>query len=119
MPAFRQRLEALRDALLPKKTAALTEDFTKLMPHIPMRSEFAWCGTFGTTRDGLPYIDRHPRDRNSWFALGMGGNGITFSTIAAEEHLPRKFLELILLELKNAGFLDSKKGKGGARAVHG
>lgn len=35
------------------------------------------------------------------------------SIIAAEERLPRKFLELILLELKNAGFLDSKKGKGG------
>lgn len=33
--------------------------------------------------------------------------------IAKDEELPRKFLELILLELKNAGFLDSKKGKGG------
>ena len=33
--------------------------------------------------------------------------------IARDEELPRKFLELILLELKNAGFLDSKKGKGG------
>ncbi len=78
------RSPLLRDALLPMKTAALTEDFTRLMPHIPMRSEFAWSGTFGTTKDGLPYIDRHPRNRNSWFALGMGGNGITFSTIAAE-----------------------------------
>lgn len=33
--------------------------------------------------------------------------------IAREEALPKKFLELILLELKNAGLLDSKKGKGG------
>jgi Rrf2 family protein len=35
------------------------------------------------------------------------------SEIAKEEHIPQKFLELILLELKNAGYLNSKKGKGG------
>ena len=33
--------------------------------------------------------------------------------IAEVEQLPKKFLELILLELKNAGLLASKKGKGG------
>jgi len=34
-------------------------------------------------------------------------------SIAEEERLPRKFLEAILLELKNARILNSKKGKGG------
>jgi len=33
--------------------------------------------------------------------------------IVEEEDLPRKFLEAILLELKNDGMLSSKKGKGG------
>jgi Rrf2 family protein len=33
--------------------------------------------------------------------------------IAEAEKLPKKFLELILLEMKNAGMLESKKGKGG------
>ena len=33
--------------------------------------------------------------------------------IAARNNIPKKFLEAILLELKNAGFLYSKKGKGG------
>jgi Rrf2 family protein len=33
--------------------------------------------------------------------------------LAAEEGIPKKFLELILLELKQQGFLQSKKGKGG------
>src|SRR5580704_4254624 len=33
--------------------------------------------------------------------------------IAAENQIPRKFLDAILLELKNAGLLSSKKGKGG------
>lgn len=35
------------------------------------------------------------------------------SQIAQEEKIPKKFLEAILLDLKNSGFLNSKKGKGG------
>ena len=38
---------------------------------------------------------------------------ILISRIAADEHIPQKFLELILLDLKNAGILNSRKGKGG------
>ena len=42
------------------------------------------------------------------------GNGpMLISEIAEREGIPRKFLELILLELKNNGILQSKKGKGG------
>jgi len=33
--------------------------------------------------------------------------------IADEQHIPKKFLEAILLELRNAKILHSKKGKGG------
>ncbi len=38
---------------------------------------------------------------------------VQIKTIAEEEHIPRKFLEAILIELKNLGFVNSKKGKGG------
>jgi Rrf2 family protein len=38
---------------------------------------------------------------------------ILISEIAESEHIPKKFLEAILLDLKNAGILSSKKGKGG------
>jgi Rrf2 family protein len=38
---------------------------------------------------------------------------VLISDIANREALPRKFLELILLELRNHGILGSKKGKGG------
>lgn len=41
------------------------------------------------------------------------GEPMQISRIAEEEHIPRKFLEAILLELRNAGFLSSKKGKTG------
>ena len=38
---------------------------------------------------------------------------VLISSISLEENIPRKFLEAILLDLKNAGILASKKGKGG------
>ncbi len=38
---------------------------------------------------------------------------ILISELSHEERIPKKFLELILLTLKNNGVLQSKKGKGG------
>lgn len=38
---------------------------------------------------------------------------VLIADLAREERIPKKFLELILLELKNQGILESKKGKGG------
>src|SRR5208283_2403238 len=35
------------------------------------------------------------------------------TNLAKEGHIPKKFLEAILLELKKNGILNSKKGKGG------
>ena len=39
--------------------------------------------------------------------------GVLISDLAEEEKVPKKFLEAILLQLKNRGLLQSKKGKGG------
>ncbi|MBP9855576.1 MAG: Rrf2 family transcriptional regulator [Candidatus Omnitrophica bacterium] len=38
---------------------------------------------------------------------------VLIADLAKEEKIPKKFLEAILLDLKNQGILDSKKGKGG------
>lgn len=38
---------------------------------------------------------------------------VQISRIAENEHIPRKFLEAILLELRHAGMLNSRKGKTG------
>jgi Rrf2 family protein len=38
---------------------------------------------------------------------------VLISEIAENENIPKKFLESILLDMRNAGFLNSKKGKGG------
>jgi Rrf2 family protein len=42
---------------------------------------------------------------------------VLISDLAEREKIPRKFLEAILLELKNAGILKSKKGKGGGYSL--
>ena len=73
-----------RDKLIPRKTKQLANDYLKLFPNSAFKPEFSWTGTFGTTADGLPYIGRHPSLPHTYFALGFGGNGITFSLIAAE-----------------------------------
>lgn len=46
-------------------------------------------------------------------ARGYGEGPMRVQEIADEERIPKKFLEQILLELKNAGLLDSKRGAGG------
>ena len=73
-----------RDKLIPAKTKQLQNDFKKIFPSIPFKTEFSWAGIFGSTKDGLPYIGAYKRLPNSFFALGFGGNGITFSQVAGE-----------------------------------
>lgn len=46
-------------------------------------------------------------------AKEYGQGPVLIADIARRENIPPKFLELILLELKNQGILQSKKGKGG------
>ena len=41
------------------------------------------------TADGLPYIGPHRRYPRHWFALGYGGNGMTFGFLAARLLLER------------------------------
>lgn len=73
-----------RDALIGKKEQKLLKSFEKYLPGIPFWSDFAWAGTFGETKDGLPYIGEHKAFKNSYFVLGFGGNGITFSVTGME-----------------------------------
>ncbi len=73
-----------RDKLIEVKAKLLRNDFKKLFPKITFNTEFSWTGTFGSTKDGLPYIGPYHKLPNSYFALGFGGNGITFSQVAGE-----------------------------------
>ena len=70
-----------RDALLFEKEAKLVKKLNKHLPENNFRTDFVWAGTFGGTKDGLPYIGEHPDFPSAYFVLGFGGNGITFSVI--------------------------------------
>jgi glycine/D-amino acid oxidase-like deaminating enzyme len=69
---------------LEKKSILLEKDFKKCFPSISFKKEFAWSGVFGKTKDALPYIGKYPETSRVFYALGFGGNGITFSLIAAQ-----------------------------------
>lgn len=43
----------------------------------------------------------------------FGEGPVLITTLAESETIPKKFLEQILVSLKSAGFVSSKKGKGG------
>jgi len=47
------------------------------------RFDSAWEGLFAVTPDGLPYLGTHPRYPRHLFALGYGGNGMAFASLAA------------------------------------
>lgn len=72
------------ESRIERKTAKLRRRFAKLFPKIPFEQACAWGGTFAETKDGLAYIGRVPERPHSYAALGYGGNGITFSMIAAK-----------------------------------
>jgi glycine/D-amino acid oxidase-like deaminating enzyme len=65
------------------KTRELRKSFHQLFPGIPFHTDYAWSGAFGESRDGLPFIGAKPGAPRVLYALGYGGNGITFGQIAA------------------------------------
>lgn len=77
----------LRDALIGRKRDRLIKVLKRYLPDHQFVDDFCWCGTFGETKDGLPYIGVHPKFPNSYFVLGFGGNGITFS-VAGMDIIP-------------------------------
>lgn len=78
------RSPARRDRLLPRKVKRLVRRLSRLLPNLSPEPAFAWTGTFGETRDGLPFVGEWAKAPGRIFALGYGGNGITFGMIAAE-----------------------------------
>jgi glycine/D-amino acid oxidase-like deaminating enzyme len=73
-----------RDALTPRKVEALVRKLGDLLPGIVPEIATAWAGFFGETKDGLPLIGPVPGWHHCYAAFGYGGNGITFSAMAAD-----------------------------------
>jgi glycine/D-amino acid oxidase-like deaminating enzyme len=76
-PFFQQQIKEWKHKKLMHKLDAI-------IPDNGFIEDFSWGGTFGSTKDGLPYIGESPEYKNALFVLGFGGNGITFSVQAME-----------------------------------
>lgn len=70
-----------RDKLLPKKETFLIRQFHRRFPQTKFKLDYSWAGTFGETKDGLPYFGKPNPNKNEHYVLGFGGNGITFSVM--------------------------------------
>lgn len=75
----------VRDRLTAGKMPMLLAKAGRRSPAlIGAEPEFEWSGAFGQTDDSLPLIGLVPGKPHCLAAFGYGGNGITFSAMAAE-----------------------------------
>ena len=76
--------EDRRDRLIARKARSLETKAAKLLPFLDTRPAMSWAGSFGQSSTGLPAIGPIPDAPGCYAVMGFGGNGITFSAIAAQ-----------------------------------
>ena len=76
--------DALRDKMLPKKIAAIARKAKRIFPDIDFKPDYAWTGSFGESPTGLPAIGPIRELPRCYAVLGFGGNGFTYSMLAAQ-----------------------------------
>lgn len=72
-----------RDRLIGRKARLIAKKLEPLLPKVEFEVSHAWAGCFAESPTGLPYIAEPPGYANCLAVLGSGGNGITFSMLAA------------------------------------
>lgn len=73
-----------RDALTKRKTQRIERKLHRLFPRIDSRAQVSWTGSFGASPNGMPTIGPIPGYPRCYAVMGYGGNGITFSMLAAQ-----------------------------------
>ncbi len=76
--------EEKRNKLTPAKIKTIARKAKALIPEADFTPEFSWTGCFGESPHGLPAIQRIPGLSRCYTVLCFGGNGITFSMLAAQ-----------------------------------
>ena len=76
--------EEKRNALTAKKIEAIARKAKALIPQADFKPDFTWTGCFGESPHGLPAVGQVPGLPRCYTVMGFGGNGITFSMLAAE-----------------------------------
>ena len=73
-----------RSRVFSAATRELRAHFEQLLPPLSdIGIERAWEGVFALTPDSLPFVGPHRKYPGHLFALGYGGNGMTFGSLAA------------------------------------
>jgi glycine/D-amino acid oxidase-like deaminating enzyme len=65
------------------KASRIAAKVRSLVPGLSFRVSHRWEGIFGTSTTGLPIIGPLPEWPRCYGVAGLGGNGITFSQVAA------------------------------------
>jgi glycine/D-amino acid oxidase-like deaminating enzyme len=76
--------ESARDKLIPSKIATIARKAQRLFPKASFEADYSWAGCFGESPNGLPAIGPIKGLPRCYAVLGFGGNGITFSMLAAQ-----------------------------------
>jgi glycine/D-amino acid oxidase-like deaminating enzyme len=75
----------IRRSQLRRRIRQLWDKATEWYPALDdTKPEYGWEGLFAITPDGLPYIGAHRRYPRHLFALGYGGNGMSFGFLAGQ-----------------------------------
>ena len=75
---------ARRDSAIAAKSTALLAKVEDLLPGRGLVVDYAWAGAFADSPTGLPHIAEVDGMARCLSVLGCGGNGITFSMVAAQ-----------------------------------
>ena len=73
-----------RDRLIGAKSRTVLQKVRELLRDDSLEIDYAWAGAFGDSPTGLPFISEVEGLPNCFGLLGCGGNGITFSMVAAQ-----------------------------------
>jgi glycine/D-amino acid oxidase-like deaminating enzyme len=73
-----------REAAIPAKGDKLIRKVRRLLKMPDLEIDYAWAGAFADSPTGLPVFKELPDLPGVFAILGCGGNGITFSVIAAD-----------------------------------
>lgn len=71
-------------SVLRRKSRQISRKLEELTGLSLGHADFSWAAPFSVTDDGLPIIDRVEGHDRVFAIMGFGGNGITFSMIAAQ-----------------------------------
>jgi glycine/D-amino acid oxidase-like deaminating enzyme len=73
-----------RESAIAAKSQTLIHKARRLLANPHLEIDYAWAGAFAESSTGLPVFKALPRLPGVFAILGCGGNGITFSMIAAD-----------------------------------